>query len=562
MITSRDPSRSQELQDEIKHYTDVANSMDDEGFVVGMERVLQDMYDTPFGGIGEVIHEDDDPDKPVEKVVHIDSATMFPTFNPDWPVGQRISGVDIEPVYYPKHAVSRIYMSPRTEFLRRGWGMAPPEKIYLALELLSRGDRYYANLLIDSPEAGILDLGDMAEESAKDWLEAWKNLLNGVDPYKVPVLYEHNSEAKYISFTRNPAELMYDKAVARCTMITTGGYGITPNDIGDSQGAAGTLAGSIRQERHSKTTGFGYARIKVKAFWDKVLPSYLVFTFIDRDEELLVAKGRARLASSLALSKLVELGVITKETAAAQLQLDGLITITNDVALSQIQEPVPDPKQLTRQVLGKNQVPPSQGGEGAISNRMIEQAGPPQLDRISRAAILGLTDYIKGCKEVLTAPELAVLRSALSGHFAAPVSGLEDLSMIMEPLLDRLNKLVSVDVWYRPSIDVEEQVSRSGALLKSYLTERGLAVSVEIPVQPLVKELIDSLTADVGKFLVGAVFECAVRSMQGESIEGDVSLTASLLHERVKEEFPRLVEFAYQAHRNALWELSSHFEKG
>ena len=84
-----------------------------------------------------------------------------------------------------------MYISPRPDIKREGWGLAPPEKTYLALEMLNRGDYYYANLLIDTPAAGILDLGDMAQDSAEEWVKAWRKMLTGIDPFKIPVLYEH-----------------------------------------------------------------------------------------------------------------------------------------------------------------------------------------------------------------------------------------------------------------------------------------------------------------------------------------------------------------------------------
>ena len=123
-------------------------------------------------------------------------------------------------------------MSPRPEIQREGWGMAPPEKIFFSLELLNRGDIYYANLLLDTPEAGILDLADMDGASAQEWIKQFRSLLGGIDPLKVPVLYEHEGDVKWIPFGRPPTELMFDRVTTKYAALVASGYGISLSEIG------------------------------------------------------------------------------------------------------------------------------------------------------------------------------------------------------------------------------------------------------------------------------------------------------------------------------------------
>ena len=146
----------------------------------------------------------------------LDGGTLFPYPNNDWPVGQYIREAGMTtPIFFPKHAINRVYYSPETYIKMEGWGIAPPQKIFLALELLNRGDKYYANLLLDTPEAGILDLGDMAEKAAKEWVEAFRTMLGGIDPLKIPVLYEHNNDVNFIPFGKPPTDLMFDRVTAK-----------------------------------------------------------------------------------------------------------------------------------------------------------------------------------------------------------------------------------------------------------------------------------------------------------------------------------------------------------
>jgi hypothetical protein len=253
--------------------------------------------------------------------------------------------------------------------------MPPPERIYLAIELLFRGDAYYANLLLDTPEAGILDLKDMSKTSATTWLEAWRGILTGTDPFKVPVLYEHEEAAEWISFTRPPTEMMFDKALVNYHGLCASGYGLSLSDTGSPTTETNTLAGSIRQERRSRRTGIGTAIVKTEEYYCKILPPYLRFELIDRDEELLVAKGRARLANSIALGNLVERQTITQQVALAQLVQDGLITVPVQALLDSLPNTVTgagivEPKQQIRNALG-DPIPASSGGEGEVTARGV-----------------------------------------------------------------------------------------------------------------------------------------------------------------------------------------------
>jgi len=271
-----------ELKSEIDYYTDIFKDNGEYDYVSTMEWVCKDALDLPFGGAVEVGREGDAPEGRVLWYRLIDGGTLFPTLNRDWPVGQRVEGVK-EAVYFPAHSINRIYYSPKTNIQLEGWGMAPPEKIYLALDLVSRGDQYYANMFLDTPEAGILDLGDMSKQSAEAWIAAFQEMMGGIDPYKVGVIYEHTTKADWIPFTRSPQELMFDKGYQLYISLVCAGYGMTPADISLPTSSSGgdTLAGSIRGERKTKKSGFATLKNKVKLFYDRMLPDTLEFKFVD-----------------------------------------------------------------------------------------------------------------------------------------------------------------------------------------------------------------------------------------------------------------------------------------
>ena len=295
--------------------------------------------------------------------------------NAEWPVGQQLKTDVMKTVYFPYYAIGRVLMSPRARIDRKGWGMPPPEKIYLAMELLNRGDKYYASLLLDTPQAGLLDLMDMEKEDATEWIKAFQELMTGIDPFKIPVLYEHDSDIKFIPFGQPPNVISFGAITLKYAALTCAGYNMSLSDIGLGLSGNGgeTLAGSIRQERKTKRTGFARIKRKLTYFFNQVLPDTLNFNWIDPDEELGVALGRSRLASITALNLAVEKHIITPKEARLQLQADGLMSISMSEEIDETEfEGLLDAQAAQRPGILGNPVPPSSGGQGEVKKSMFD----------------------------------------------------------------------------------------------------------------------------------------------------------------------------------------------
>lgn len=378
-IEPKDTDQRDELKSEIEYYTDLFTDNGEIDYTTHIEWICNDALDLPFGAATEVMRVGDTPNGKVVHFQPLDGGTLYPYPNMDWPVYQYLGTADnVQPVFFPRHAIDRIYFNPITDIYRKGWGMAPPERIYIALDMISRGDQYYANLFADTPQAGLLDLLDMDKESAQEWLEAWQEMMVGPDPYKVGVLYEHEKEAKYIPFMRSPAELMFDKGFVLYASLVCAGYGMTLGDIGFSASASGgdTLAGTIRGERKTKRTGQAKLKKKIVAYFNRMLPSYLQFKFVDLDEELNVALGRARLATATAMSSLIKDGVLAPQEARMQILSDGLVTISIPEEIPEDAMPQNAMVAERPSMLGRP-VSPSEGGYGEIAargNLILERA--------------------------------------------------------------------------------------------------------------------------------------------------------------------------------------------
>lgn len=480
-ITPRDPEQRDELRLKIKYYTKLLEKgstyYNDLDFSSHIEWITKDLYDLPFGAASELGRIDDKPNGKVVWIRPLDGGTLAPTLNFDYPVVQQSVGTPYQPVYLPKDFVSRIYLSPLTSLEKEGWGYAPPEKIYLAIEMLYRGDAYYAQLLLNTPEAGILDLGDMEKTSALEWVNSLRDLLYGINPLKIPVLYEHTTQAKFIPFGKPPSEIMYDSVTMKYAAILAAGYGLTLADIGlggaGGVGSGGdTLAGTIRSERVSKSSGFSTAKRKIASYFNKILPDSIRFTWIDYDDEKNVAKGRARLATAQATDILVKNRAFKPSEMRQQMLADGLISITvpetidpNDPEFgNQIQAfGKPNFGGSRGQQLG-NPVAPSGGGQGEIIPQQVVQ-------RSINKAEIGLTKATANANQVLSVLCQTVRKNLSEGEVSVWSECVDDylvgrseieeekLVSILSDVCQRSESLVKAQDWAKElSVAIAEKV--------------------------------------------------------------------------------------------------------
>lgn len=381
-IVPIDSTQQDELKEDIQYYTKLLENTNgyysQYDFSSHIEFIGKDLLDLPFGGAAEIGRENDDPTGKVVWIRPLDAGTLAPTLNKDWPVMQNIPDYNIgNPVFFPSDSISRIFMSPRTELRREGWGMAPPEKIYLALELLWRGDKYYADLLLNTPEVGILDLGDMEKTSAEQWIKSFQDLMFGINPMKIPVVYEHTTDTKWIPFGKLPNDIMFDGITRKYAAIVGAGYGMTLDDIGLGGGSGNggnTLAGTIRSERHTAGSGKAVAKKKFVNYFNKFLPEdKLQFKWIDYNAEEQVASSRAMLAFSQGAKTLIDSQVFSPDEMRTQAIRNGIINILVPEKLDRkgIDWPVPPTKVG---VVGSaenldKKVSPADGGHGEGSTK-------------------------------------------------------------------------------------------------------------------------------------------------------------------------------------------------
>jgi len=192
---------------------------------------------------------------------------------------------------------------------------------------------------------------------------------------------------------------MFDKIIAKYDSTVAAGYGLTLSDVGGQTAASGgeTLAGSIRQERQSRRTGFARFREKMEQFFNFMLPDTLIYRVIDQDDEQSVAKGRAILSNATGWGQLVEIGAFAPSEVRRMIIADGLtpIPLPEEVPedelkkMAEMQGVDERPGQLGRPIA------PSEGGHGEVFPRsLLEQEVGKLIDvediklrRLIRSAI-------------------------------------------------------------------------------------------------------------------------------------------------------------------------------
>lgn len=489
-VVARDSSKHDELKPRIKHYTKLFERGNayywDIDFSSQIEWFVKDLFTLPFGTASEIGRLDDDPGGRVVWLRPLDAGSLAPTLNFDFPVVQSAPGTGLQPIYFPREYISRVYLSPRTELRREGWGYAPPERIMRALEMLSTGDNYYWQLLLNTPEAGVLDLGDMEKQSALDWIASVADLMYGVSPLKIPVLYEHTTQAKFIPFGKDPANILYDSVTMRYAAILAAGYGLTLSDIGFPTSSSGgdTLAGTIRNERVSKSSGKALAKRKWEAYANRILDPALKFIWIDYDDERNVSKGRARLASAQAAQILITNRSFKPSEMRRQYLADGLITIDvpeeideNDPEFQALQQ-TKTVGNATKELNGK--VQPSQGGQGEVIPQQI-------IQRSMRDAKLTLTKAVKESNEILLslvnqvksnlAPEEIGIWEEYVDSYLTGKSDIEEeeLKGVLDSVQKQAKAVISTQRWVEDISDaitdkileVETNVQRDKALYRA-----------------------------------------------------------------------------------------------
>jgi len=358
--------------------------------------------------------------------------------------------------------------------------------------------------------------------------------MEGIDPFKIPVLYEHEKPAEWIAFGRPPTEMMFKDTYTQYGQITHAGYGLTLTDTGMGD-AQKTLAGSIRDERRSQRSGFATTREAVRtAINTEILPPYLEFVWITKDEEAKVQRGRSFMLAAQALKASREAGFVSRKEGQAQLVKDGHITVeVEDPDETELSPPVRGMLDAARRDMER--IPASEGGRGDITGQatqkapltgraelgderiasvpresakfdqlaqvfrdafaeMIRNADQPRLLKLVKAATKALFPETKKAMVELSDAELPIWLDQRALFWFGEPSGFDDFPDVQkqgDDVLDVLERLLDVDDWWMMTSDVASAID----LILRLAYEEGATIAAETVQELLYTEgLVDSPT--------------------------------------------------------------------
>lgn len=270
-------------------------------------RTLKSICEIPQGGAWEVGWMDAIFDEgrrgTLSFVKFVDAGTLWPTTDPGHPIVQIDPKQSTRRVWFRDDEIKRILAYPRDEFDRTWWQESPTESSFLAIEALSKIYVYYLKQLQDTPMAGILDLMDFSQEHATKWAENFREMLTGIDPIKIPILYEHEQPAQFLELGRNPSEMDIPIQFQRFAEMVLGNYGLSLSDLRMFD-VGSTKAGAAVSRKISTQSGVGFFAELIKDAVQSLLPPYLIFTYDDVDIEQKRTKSQIRAADIRSIQSL------------------------------------------------------------------------------------------------------------------------------------------------------------------------------------------------------------------------------------------------------------------
>jgi hypothetical protein len=247
---------------------------DGAGFYTWLFRILDDTMTLTFGGASEVANDGEE----LAWVQHVDAATLLPTYDKRQPYVQVNPDNWVDRIYFRRGDLARLRYSPRPEIHYKEWQLSPTEEALLPIEALSKIYLYYMQELTDTPAMGILDVMDMTYDEAMKWSAEFREMMQGTDPLKIPILYEHSVPAKWIPFNRSPADLNIPEQFKRFAELLLGKYGLSIGDLRLFEHES-TKAGERVSQLVTERSGVGYWAALLAQHLTRLLPTGLTFKF-------------------------------------------------------------------------------------------------------------------------------------------------------------------------------------------------------------------------------------------------------------------------------------------
>ena len=294
----------------------------------------KDSYDLPFGGALEIGWWPDNafggkfPAGHPAWFVHVDAGTMWVNLgNPKYPYAQIDPNNNQRSIAFERREMARIMYLPHTSLALRGYQKSPTEQNWQVIGALSRLYTFDLKSLSDTPIAGILDLLDFSEDDVVEWKKGFEEMLMGINPIKIPILYEHEKPAKFVPFGQVDVDVTekwkhYAEKCGNPYGLTIGSLGLYEHDR--------TLAGARIQRITTQRTGVGgFAYDEKRAINRQLFPPGcpVMFDWDVPEVEDVLKREQARGTRIAYMGVAVDKGALDPEDMLEQMIEDGVFTI-------------------------------------------------------------------------------------------------------------------------------------------------------------------------------------------------------------------------------------------
>lgn len=334
-INSKNPKDEQTLK---KITTVFERSDEGDGWDAWLARMLEDSLVLPIGGNSEIVP--DPMTGMIGALCHVDGATLYPTYEPDIPFVQINPYNTTERIYFVFGDLMRLLIQPRPELQRRPFQEAPVEAAFIGIEALSRIYVYYLKQLTDTPIMGVLDLMDMTQDEAAEWAKGFREMMDGIDPLKMPLLYDHTRPARFVPLGRSPQDINLIEQFKRFAEIVTAAFGLSIGDLRLFEHER-VLAGVEASQRVTARSGVGFYAQAVEDMINRTIllstQTGFSFKFIlgmtgEDQQKTMLDQSRVSILTQLAGPSQA---LMKPEDAQAQLKAWGIV----DVELHGIPQP-------------------------------------------------------------------------------------------------------------------------------------------------------------------------------------------------------------------------------
>jgi hypothetical protein len=363
------------------YYLSVLDHLNGEDWRTFWGRVIRDTLEVPFGGAFEPVRWQTGPQKgELYTLLHVDGGSLAPTYDRELPYVQINPLRSYDRVHFGQDELIRLPWMMRTDLQSYGWSFTPCMDCFPAIESLVRSDIFYNSLLSDTPPPGILDLLDMTYDDASTWVESFRATFEGIDRFKVPVLYDHSQKAEWISFQETGLHSSLAEIVKRYAEIVASAFGMSIVDLGLYEYAQ-TKAGGVAQLDASRRQGLGALMNAIATVLNaRVFPDDVKFVWKPVDTEDSVKKASAQKTRIDGLKTLVEAKIIKRHEARDMLAAEGIIVPDPKVKIEDEDEEAPPPERPNGppqkgEVVGEEEEVPSESGKPvADEERPTEKA--------------------------------------------------------------------------------------------------------------------------------------------------------------------------------------------